>query len=63
MDTVVEIDKESGQYKACLKKKQYDSEIQAAASAGMQQFYTGKRLRWYHCPWCGKFHITHKERL
>ena len=60
--TPIEINKESGQHKSCLKKKAYPSEIQAAVMAGKQQFYTGTQLRWYHCPWCGKFHITHTNR-
>ena len=62
MDALLEVNKESGQYKACLKKKAYSSEIQAAAMSGIQQFHDKKPIRWYRCPWCREWHLTHTER-
>lgn len=57
-----DLNPESGQYKACLRKKAYESDIKAAAAAGLQEFYDKVSLRIYRCPWCNKWHLTSKER-
>lgn len=53
----------SKSYEMCGKKRGYSSDIQAACESGRQMAKEpNKMIRWYHCPLCRLWHLTHKER-
>lgn len=47
-------------YKMCIKKKRYASEAQANKVAERIKIDRNIELRAYPCPYCGKWHLTHK---
>lgn len=44
----------------CLSKDTYSSVQSAEATIKIRMARTGKRLRWYECPYCGRYHLTSK---
>ena len=48
--------------KACLRKGTYHSVEEVERTIDVLTVSVGKSLRWYTCPYCGKYHITHKQR-
>ena len=49
--------------KMCLFKDSYESIESAEATIRWRTAVSGQYLRWYECPCCGKYHITHKQPL
>lgn len=44
----------------CLKKGTYTTVAEAEAMIRICEQKRGVTLRWYECPYCGKYHITHQ---
>ena len=42
----------------CGKKKRYESESEARATADHQARVTGKELKVYECSWCRGWHLS-----
>lgn len=51
-----------GQNKMCRDKRAYKSERHAIRAALGSSKNFGKPMRWYHCPICGKWHLTSQMR-
>ena len=45
----------------CGRKAAYWNEHQARSVAGVRMAAGAPELRAYECPYCGKWHLTHKE--
>ena len=48
-------------WKMCESKKVYNTRGQAEERARLYQRERGGSLRVYYCPYCGSYHITHKN--
>jgi hypothetical protein len=42
----------------CGKKKRYETEAEALATAHRQARATGRELNVYECPWCRGWHLS-----
>ena len=47
----------------CLFKDSYKSIESAEATIRWRTAMSGQYLRWYVCPYCSEYHITHKQPL
>ena len=45
----------------CLKKSTYFSVSEVEKTIRIRKTASGKALRWYTCPYCGRYHITSQQ--
>ena len=46
--------------KMCLDKNTYRTECEVETEIERSARKRGRQLRWYECPYCGWYHITHQ---
>lgn len=49
-------------FQGCVRKDSYDTYEEAREQADEYEMRGARQLRVYHCPFCGRYHITHVRR-